>query len=183
MVRILDSFKYGVFAAALAFGAVGCDDETTPVTSPTTAKLPVSGGVATAVKDKKFTFSGGVSKFGTTAATDVTFTSASAATIASGGKSATTMLRFGSCIFTVTACTPPAMCPGSLATGMTVNVDPCTVTADANANTGTLALGSQNSGPTSLGDVTITCSSMTSCTVTTPSGTVTFTPPTGSVGG
>ncbi len=181
MVRILDSFKYGVFAAALAFGAVGCDDETTTPAGPTSLTVKVGAATTTALAGKKFTFAGGVKGFKTTASTDVTFTSSSAATIVSGGKTATAMVRYGSCIFTI-ACTPAANCPGMLANGDMVTIEPCVAALDEQTGSGTLTFGSDKSASTMVGTVDVSCMG-TTCTVTVNGNMAGSATTTGSIGG
>ncbi len=180
MVRIRDSFKYGVFAAALAFGATGCDDEEPMgVTPPTKASVPVTAQTTTAVAGKKFTFAGGVAALGTTGSTDVTFTSSSAATVVAGGKTSMAMVRYGSCIFTFPACAMPKVEPCDSHT-----VNPCVLNVDASgAGTGSFQLGNATSASVSIGMAAITCSG-TSCTVTVNGMSVGNIPlPTGSMGG
>lgn len=187
MVRIRDSFKYGVFAVALAFGSVGCDDEeTTGPTPPPTAKVNVSAATTTAVAGKKFTFASGVPALGTTGSTEVTFTSSSAATVVAGGKTSMAMVKYGSCIFTFPACAMPAVEPCGMKT-----VSPCSIEFDGNADTAKVTLGGTVSSPTAVGDVKIECmAGATTCNVSVcatgggacnMAGTVPV--PTGSMGG
>jgi hypothetical protein len=136
--------------------------------------------VATAVANKPFSFASGVPAFGTTAATTVTVTSATGAKIDSGGKTATTGLRFGSCIFTVTMSSFTA--PSPLAMGQTVTVNPCDITLNDSANTASLTLGAANSGAASVGEISIACTG-TTCTVKVGEMTVGTFMPSGSAGG
>jgi hypothetical protein len=162
-------------------GTLGCDDDpATGVTPPASAKVPVNAGVATAVANKPFTFASGVPAFGTTTSTTVTLTSASAAKIDSGGKTAATGLRFGSCIYTVMTSTFVA--PSPLAMGQTITVSPCDMKLNDMTNNASLTLGAASSGETPVGEVSIACTGST-CTVSVGMMMVGTFMPSGSAGG
>ncbi|MEJ8837930.1 hypothetical protein [Ramlibacter sp. AN1133] len=126
--------------AALAVTLAGCggggDDQLMVAASNTT--LAANATTTSAVVQTPFSFPNGVTGLGTTAATTVTFTTASATpgfSISSGGNTATGTTTFGSCIFAVTASNFPA--GHRLALGQTVTVNPCNLnvnTAGAVAN-------------------------------------------------
>jgi hypothetical protein len=132
-----------------------------------------------------YTFPAGVTGFGTTTTTDVAFGGTPAAptfTIGSGGLSASGVLSFGSCIFTVTASSYPTGHP--LALGQVVTINPCSITLQTSGqsySTGAanipvnLTLGTVNSNAR-------TATFTVSPTGTIPVGTVTVTPATGSTG-
>ena len=117
----------------------------------------VNASSVPAIVNSSFNFASGVPNFGTTTATSVKFTSASAFTVASAGGTAGGALSYGSCIFTVGTSSYPASSP--LASGKTVTINPCNMTAliaglDA-ANTPTtagtlLVLGTLSSSPVTL---------------------------------
>ncbi len=127
---------FSALALAAVVVASAASGQVLGVSSDTT--LPASGTVTSALADTPFSFSTGVTQFGTTADTTVTFTGSSSSPafkIASGGSSASGTLRFGSCIFVVTASTFAAGSP--LSVGQTVTVNPCNLnvgTAGAVAN-------------------------------------------------
>lgn len=169
----------------------GCwlDSPEPPVSVATSdAVSAVKATTVTAVVNNAFTFSSGVSAFGTSSSTSVTFTSASAFSIASGGNTATGTTTYGSCIFTVATSTFPASSP--LAAGKVVTVEPCQITskvsgqqpsATATSTPTLLVLGTANSATVSLptiiepsGNVIINGTSV---------GTVTLAPTTGATGG
>jgi hypothetical protein len=128
-----------VAAAAMlaACGGGGGSSEPDQVASANVT-APITSSSVAAVTGESFTFSGGVSKFGTATPTTVTLDSASSFAIASNEGTASGNLGFGSCIFTVTQSTFPA--GHALALGKVVTVHPCSitvatagVTAEANA--------------------------------------------------
>jgi hypothetical protein len=116
-------------AIALSLSACGGGDGTVPLHGAASdVSLAASPTTTSAVTGLPFVFSGGVTDFGTTAATTVTFTDASATpafSIASGGNTATGTTAFGSCIFKVTQSTFTA--PSPLVLGSTVTVHPCNI--------------------------------------------------------
>lgn len=130
----------GIGALCVAALVAGCggSDGGAPLVAASDTVLPTNGTTASAVAQTTFTFDNGVAEFGTNAATDVTFTSASATpafSISSGGNTATGTTTFGSCHFAVTTSNYPAGHP--LAQGNTVTVNPCNLkvgTAGAIAN-------------------------------------------------
>jgi hypothetical protein len=132
MKMFLKSFVVLAAAATLvACGGGGGDSAPTTVAASDLSVAATAGNVP-AVTGTQFAFPGGVSSFGTTAATNVTFTGTAAAptfAVASGGATATGNLGFGSCIFTVTQSTFAASSP--LATGKTVTVNPCNINVGA----------------------------------------------------
>lgn len=131
---------FGIGALCVAALVAGCGggDGGTPLVAASDTVLATNGTTASAVAQTTFTFNNGVTEFGTNAATDVTFTSASATpafAISSGGDTATGTTTFGSCDFAVTTSSFPAGHP--LAQGNTVIVNPCNLkigTAGAVAN-------------------------------------------------
>jgi hypothetical protein len=131
MKMFIKSFVVLAAAATLvACGGGGGDSPATVGASDLSA--PATAANVPAVAGTQFSFPGGVPSFGTTAATNVTFTGTAAAptfAVASGGATATGNLGFGSCIFTVTQSTFAASSP--LATGKTVTVNPCNINVGA----------------------------------------------------
>jgi len=126
-------------AAALAGCGGGGGGEPAPVMVTTTdTTVAAAPAVTAAVATVPFSFPTGVTQFGTTATTSVTFTNTAATpafSIAADGHTATGTTRFGSCIFAVTSSSFPA--GHALALGQTVTVNPCTLnvnTAGAVAN-------------------------------------------------
>src|SRR5688572_7079236 len=105
-------------------GGGGADEPPLAATANVTA--PISANSVAAVTGESFTFSNGVSKFGTASPITVTLNSASSFSIASNEGTASGNLGFGSCIFTVTQSTYPA--GHALAIGKTVTVHPCSIT-------------------------------------------------------
>lgn len=107
---------------------VGVNSDTTVAASPTTTA---------ALTNTPFTYSSGVSEFGTTSATTVQFTSTAASpafSISTSTGTATGITTFGSCHFAVTAISGTV---GSLKVGDTIVVNPCNMsvgTAGAVAN-------------------------------------------------
>jgi hypothetical protein len=88
-----------------------------------------------AIANETFAYQDGVPAFGTTAATNVTFSAPAAAgaapgfTISSGGNTASGTMAFGSCIFRITASTFP---DGSrLAAGQIITINPCNINVNA----------------------------------------------------
>jgi hypothetical protein len=86
----------------------------------------VAASNVAAVTGESFTFSSGVTSFGTASATTVTLNSTSTFSVTATEGTATGNLSFGSCIFTVTGSNFPVGSP--LALGATVTVHPCTLT-------------------------------------------------------
>jgi len=90
--------------------------------------VAVTASNVAALSTENFVFDDGVPGFGTTDATTVTFTGATATpafSIRSDGRTATGVTTFGSCIFTVTASTFASTHP--LGEGKVVRIDPCSL--------------------------------------------------------
>lgn len=122
-------FAVAAVATAALLSACGGGGGDQPMVAAENTTLAVNSTVTSAVVQTPFDFPAGVSEFGTTAATSVTFTSTAttpAFTIASGSNTASGTTTFGSCIFAVTASNFPASSP--LALGKTVTVQPCNLT-------------------------------------------------------
>ncbi len=106
-------------------------DKTATMSGSSDADKAASATIVTGVLDKSFGFSTGVADFGTTGSTTLKLTGKGAApafAISSGADSATGVMTFGSCIFTVTASTFPA--GHKLALGSVVPVSPCALKVD-----------------------------------------------------
>jgi hypothetical protein len=116
----------GLVFAGVLVGCGGGGGAPTPVlVAQTDANLAASPTTTTAVANVPFTFPGGVTDFGTTAATTVAFTNTSttpAFSISTATGTATGTTTFGSCVFTVTGVSGSV---GSLHLGSTVTVHPC----------------------------------------------------------
>jgi hypothetical protein len=214
-------FKFKVFnttVLALAVAAlVGCGGDSEPTRTATGATVvaasPATQGAATTVlraaatTAAPATFASGVPDFGTTASTTLAISSSDATattptggtvtgpafSVASGGNTASGVLTFGSCVFTVSASTFGASHP--LALGKQVTVNPCQASL---ATAGVTA-----DGTTKSTDTTLTLGTATSSTVklsvqvwpsgavllvisggnAVPVGEVTTTAPTGTGGG
>ncbi len=101
--------------------------------------VPATAATVPAVVNTTFAFSNGVSAFGTTGITTLSFTSAAATPafkIEAEGATASGTTTFGSCHFQVTASTFPA--GHKMAVGAIITVDPCEIEA---ATTGAAASG------------------------------------------
>jgi len=212
--------KKGFIAGSLVLSAAvlvacGGDVAPTPVAAAATvvAASPANAAAATVVLQtvataaSPATFSAGVPALGTTASTTLavsnttaTATTPSGATVsgpafslASGGKTASGVLTFGSCVFTVSASTFEATHP--MAVGKQVTVTPCQaslatngVTADGAAKpvASTLTLGSVTSVVNTVQAVVSTTGSVSlvsSTGATVQVGTAVVVTPTGSTGG
>lgn len=122
-------YKLAAVLCAVLAGCGGGGDPILGVTADTT--LSTNATTAAAVANTPFSFSSGVAALGTTGATTVQFTSATATpgfNIASGGNTATGSTTFGSCIFAVASSSFPA--GHSLAAGQTVTVNPCNLSVN-----------------------------------------------------
>jgi hypothetical protein len=114
---------------------------TSTVTTPTTVGINGAGNgptVVSSVLNQNFSFDVGVSVLGTTAPTTLTLSGSATApsfSLTSGADTATGVMTYGSCIFTIVASTFPAGSP--LALGNKTEVNPCTLsvaTAGSTAN-------------------------------------------------
>jgi len=134
MKKLIAIGTMGLGLAAILVACGGGGDQLQQATSDTT--LAANGTTASAVANTKFSFPSGVLGLGTSAATDVTFTSSSSTpsfSISSGGNTATGTTTFGSCIFTVTSSNFPA--GSALAQGQTVTVNPCNLSVSTAGKT------------------------------------------------
>lgn len=162
------SFSPLKWAAVAALGGavalVGCGGSPAPqvaaanttatIKADTPAAAAAAAAIVSTVVDKAFTFSTAVPALGTTAATTVTLSgsaTAPTATIASAGKTATGVMTYGSCIFTILVSNIPELPVGTVRI-----VNPCSIqlqTLGAAANglpvgiPATLILGTTNSAP------------------------------------
>lgn len=163
------------------------NDTTTVATSNAAAN--VTAATVSAVTGNAFSFSSGVPAFGTSAATTVTFTGASAFSVASGANSATGTTSYGSCIFTIVTSNFPAGSP--LAAGQPpVVITPCQINSQVSGHVPSstsfsaptiLVLGTTNSSPVNL--PTILDPSGNVIINNTTVGSVTLGPSTGATGG
>ena len=131
--------------AAAMLAACGGGSDVLPATPSTTASVTAAN--AAALTGTPYIFDSGVAQFGTTTSTSLTIAGAGAATtfaVASGGKTASGPMTFGSCIFTVTKSDFTA--PSPLAVGQVVTINPCTVTV----NSAGYPAGTTNVIPTTL---------------------------------
>lgn len=139
-------YKLAAVLCAVLAGCGGGGDPILGVTADT--NVATSATIAGAVANTPFSFDTGVAALGTTGATTVQFTSATATpafNIASGGNTATGNTTFGSCIFAVTSSSFPA--GHSLAVGQTVTVNPCSLSV---RTTGAVANGQATSRSVAL---------------------------------
>lgn len=116
-------------ASAFTLAACGGGGGGTQEVAAEDLSVGVTASTVAALSAENFVFDNGVPGLGTTDATTVTFTGATATpafSIRSGGKTATGVTTFGSCIFTVTASTFAPSHP--LGEGKVVEIDPCTLT-------------------------------------------------------
>jgi hypothetical protein len=128
-----------LFAATVTLVSCGGGGGKPPATqvAATDTTLATDSTSAPAVVNVPFTFDSGVSAFGTTSPTTVTFTNTSttpAFSIATATGTATGTTQFGSCIFAISAVTGSV---GSMKVGDTITVNPCNLninTAGATAN-------------------------------------------------
>ncbi|MBK5204472.1 MAG: hypothetical protein JJD98_03390 [Polaromonas sp.] len=168
-----------VLGGSALLAACGGGGDSAPVTSVATTDTaavinPTTGAaVVSSVLNKGFDFTTGVPSFGTTSATSLTLSGSGATpsfAISSGGNTASGVMTYGSCIFTIGSdSTFPAGHP--LVAGSKITVNPCTlsvgtagVKADGSSSAAnvTFVLGTTNSSPVS---VTVTISSMGVVTV------------------
>lgn len=131
-----------------ACGGGGNDSPLRPtatVATPTTASINGAGNgpaVVSSVLNQGFSFDAGVPALGTTAPTTLTLSGSATAptfSLTSGADTATGVMTYGSCIFTIVTSTFPAGSP--LALGQKREVTPCALsvaTAGSTAN-GTVA--------------------------------------------
>ncbi len=122
----------GVFAAAALLSCGGGGGSAPAPVAVVTSDLAVAATAATvpAVVNTTFAFPSGVSSFGTTGTTTLSFTSATATPsfkIEADGGTATGTTTFGSCHFQITASTFPA--GHKMAVGAIITVDPCEIEA------------------------------------------------------
>jgi hypothetical protein len=161
-------------AAAVALSACGGggSNDAPPAVAVADTSVVVSPTVTAAMVSTVFSFPSGVSAFGNTSATTVTFNDTSsipAFTVASGGNTAIGATTFGSCIFKIASSTFPA--PSPLAEGNTLTINPCNIKINTR---GQVANGAGQSRSVAL-VLGAAASSGTSVTVSvTPSGQVTL---------
>lgn len=121
----------GLVLAAVLVGCGGSDEPAPVQVAQSDVTLPADPSTTNAVAKLPFTFPQGVTEFGTTASTSLTFTDTAttpAFSIASGTNTATGTTRFGSCVFAITASSFPA--GSKLALGNTIIVNPCNIKAN-----------------------------------------------------
>lgn len=133
------------------------------VQTATTIGITAGGSgptVVSAVLNKTFIFQNGVPVFGTTVPTTLTLSGSAAAptfSISSGTDTATGVMSYGACIFTITTSTYPASSP--LGMGKVTEVNPCSLLIDTAGSTAngtatttnvSLVLGTTKSNPVSL---------------------------------
>ena len=147
MINANKLFFTVLVSAALA--ACGGGDTSAPPTTllATQATLaPVTAKTVGAVVNESFTFTSGVSDFGTTTSTDVAFTNATdtpTVSIKADGVTVMGKTQFGSCTFTITTSNYPAFPAGpKLAVGQIVPFKTCQLNA---ATSGGSADGSETS--------------------------------------
>ena len=113
------------------------------VTTPTTAGINGAGNgptVVSSVLNKDFSFDAGVPVFGITAPTKLTLSGTAAApsfSLTAGADTATGVMSYGSCIFTIVTSTFPSSSP--LAVGKKTEVSPCTLFVDTAGSTANAA--------------------------------------------
>lgn len=97
-------FSFAASAVTLlvlaACGGGGADAPSAQVAT-SDVKVGASPTTTEAMANQTFTFEGGIAAFGTTTATDLTFTSGTSFSASADGKTATGTTGYGSCIFTV----------------------------------------------------------------------------------
>ena len=156
-------FKHSALLLALAGSVIlaGCGSSSSGTTTAATDLPPVSLGpsngaaLINAVTGKTFSFpsSTGVTALGTTGPTTVSFAGQSFSIAQTGSGTASGTMTYGSCIFTVTSSTLPALPVGTVKT-----VNPCSLDVNtAGQGTGssqqrpvTLILGTITSDPTTV---------------------------------
>jgi hypothetical protein len=109
-------------------GGGGSAGNDAPAVAVADTTVGVSPTVTGAVVSAAFSFPSGVTSFGTTSPTTVTFndtTPIPAFTVTSGGNTAIGATTFGSCIFKIAESDFPAS--SSLAEGRTITVNPCNI--------------------------------------------------------
>ena len=117
-----------VSAAMLA--ACGGGSDVVPATTATSTSITAAN--AAALAGTPYIFDSGVTQFGTTSSTSLTVAGSGAATtfaIASAGKTASGVMSFGSCIFTVTKSDFPLTDP--LGLGKVITINPCAITINS----------------------------------------------------
>lgn len=135
-----DSVSHCCKKCTRSAGGGGSSLPVVTTTSTSNITAAVTSNTAAAVVNQPFTIAAGVPDFGTTTSTTVGFTSGGstpAFAISTGGATATGPTTFGSCIFTVTASTFPAISP--LAFRKSVHVDPCALVAATSGSTANCA--------------------------------------------
>ena len=163
MIKANKLFFTVLVSAALAACGGGGDSLPVKTIASSNLTVPVNANIAAAVVGESFIFPAGVTDFGTTTPTTMTFTSATATpafAITDGSFAASGPTTFGSCIYTVTSSTFPV--GSKLAVGQSVRVNPCNLnvaTAGGNANGDSVprevkfVLGAFNSNGKNLGVV------------------------------
>ena len=141
------------------------------VTSTANVSTPVTALNAAAVVNTPFSFPAGVPAFGTTGtATTLALTNTAASptfSITSGGRTATGVTTFGSCIVTVTAST--FLPPSPLAVGQSITINPCSLNV---GTSGGAANGSSNATNVSLVLGTVASSNVVLPVIINPNGSV-----------
>ena len=124
MKKLIPILAALTMAAALTACGGGGGSTAQVAASNTTIAMDASNGqtVTSAVTGKTFNFGSGVSDFGTTGATAVSFGASNSFQVVSGSNSASGTMSFGSCHFKVTSST---FTSGPLVNGNTVTVTNC----------------------------------------------------------
>jgi hypothetical protein len=133
IMRKASQVLLAVAAAVVLSACGGGGGGDAPQVAAADTTVGVNSTVTGAVVSTPFSFPSGVSSFGTTGATTVTFNDTSATpafAISSGGNTASGTTTFGSCIFTITSSTFVA--PSLLAAGNTITVNPCNLNINTN---------------------------------------------------
>jgi len=191
-MKSLSAFAVALSTAAVlsACGGGGTGEVMPPINvANKDTTLAASPTTTAAVTNIPFSFAAGVAEFGTTTATTLTFTNASATpafSISSGGNSATGTTTFGSCLFAVTQSTFQP--PSPLTVGQVIRVHPCEIdlntsgqTANGQAQQTAVQLVLANNKPSDSTKIAVTISSTGEILVNGKSvGSVTLAPVTGS---
>jgi predicted small lipoprotein YifL len=130
MIKKLFLLAAAIAAAATLTACGGGGGGTLPDVATQNLSVPIDAtngtSVAAAIASQSFDFSTGISDFGTTADTTVTLTNGGTNfQVASGGKTASGTMSFGSCHFNVTSTT---FTSGPLGTLQTITFNICTLT-------------------------------------------------------
>jgi len=167
-------------ASAFTLAACGGGGGSTQQVATEDLSMAITAETAAALSSEEFVFTDGVPDFGTTAATTVTFTGTTttpAFSIESGGKSASGVTTFGSCIFTITTSDFANNHP--LGKDKVIEIDPCTLTVKtggiaatgATSNTGALLILGSTESETTVVAVSIAIDGKVTVN-NTPAGTV-----------